>query len=325
MSKPTVISTFAGCGGSSLGYRQAGYRELLAVECDNHAVACLRANWPRMPIYHGDIANLSIEQTLELAKIQPKELDVLDGSPPCQGFSTAGNREVADTRNSLFGQYARLLAGLKPKVFVAENVVGMIKGPMRGIFCEILDMLRGCGYRVRAEILNAMYYATPQSRQRIIIIGTRKDTRRVPSFPCPQTQPISVSRALREVTIDETERQMLLVAGQRYASFVNWHDLPRGKNYRSAGLGSSFSAIRVHPNKPCVTVCKKDGTISANGLMHWNERRRFTIAEYRCICGFPNDYRFVGTWKEIVSRMGNCVPPPLMRAIAEHIRDTILV
>jgi DNA (cytosine-5)-methyltransferase 1 len=104
---PTVISLFAGCGGSSLGYGMAGYRELLAVEWDANAVETFRLNFPDVPVYHGDIAALDVEKCLSLAGIAPGELDVLDGSPPCQGFSTAGKREMGDDRNQLFHEFRR--------------------------------------------------------------------------------------------------------------------------------------------------------------------------------------------------------------------------
>jgi DNA (cytosine-5)-methyltransferase 1 len=102
---PTVISLFAGCGGSSLGYSMAGYRELLAVEWDDHAVETLKLNFPDVPVWHGDIAKFSVEECLRITGLQPGELDVLDGSPPCQGFSTAGKRKMDDGRNQLFREY----------------------------------------------------------------------------------------------------------------------------------------------------------------------------------------------------------------------------
>jgi DNA (cytosine-5)-methyltransferase 1 len=172
---PTLISLFAGCGGSSLGYSMAGYRELLAVEWDDHAVATFRLNFPDVPVYHGDIAKLSVDECLRLAGIGPEELDVLDGSPPCQGFSTAGKRKMDDGRNQLFREYVRLLRGLRPKVLVMENVSGMVKGKMKLIFAEILRELKESGYHVSARLMNAMYYGVPQSRQRMIFIGVRED------------------------------------------------------------------------------------------------------------------------------------------------------
>src|SRR3990167_5798685 len=125
---PTVISTFAGGGGSSTGYLMAGYRELLAVEWDNNAVETLRLNYPDLDIYHGDIARLTADEVLHRTGLQPGGLDVLDGSPPCQGFSTAGKRDFGDDRNQLFREYVRLLRGLQPRILVMENVSGMVKG-----------------------------------------------------------------------------------------------------------------------------------------------------------------------------------------------------
>jgi len=172
---PTVISLFAGCGGSSLGYSMAGYRELLAVEWDDHAVATFKLNFPEVPVYHGNIAKLSVEECLRLAGIGPGELDVLDGSPPCQGFSTAGKRRMDDGRNTLFREYVRLLRGLRPKILIMENVSGMVKGKMKLIFAEILKELKESGYHVSARLMNAMYYGVPQSRQRMIFVGVRED------------------------------------------------------------------------------------------------------------------------------------------------------
>ncbi len=173
---PTVISLFAGCGGSSLGYSMAGYRELLAVEWDENAVETFRLNFPDVPVYHGDVAKLSVEECMRLAGLSgPGELDVLDGSPPCQGFSTAGKRKIDDGRNQLFREYVRLLRGLKPKAFVMENVSGMVKGKMKLIFAEIMRELKASGYVVSAKLMNAMYFGVPQSRARMIFIGIRED------------------------------------------------------------------------------------------------------------------------------------------------------
>ncbi len=172
---PTVISLFAGCGGSSLGYSTAGYRELLAIEWDDNAVETFKLNFPDVPVWHGNIAELSVEECLRITGLKPGELDVLDGSPPCQGFSTAGKRNMDDGRNQLFREYVRLLRGLQPKVLVMENVSGMVKGKMKLIFAEILRELKDSGYRVRARVMNAMYYTVPQSRERMIFIGFRED------------------------------------------------------------------------------------------------------------------------------------------------------
>lgn len=173
---PIVISTFAGGGGSSLGYSMAGYRELLAVEWDNNAVATFKLNFPDVPVYHGDIAKLSVEECMRLAELsEPGELDLLDSSSPCQGVSTAGKRLLNDPRNQLFREFVRLLCGLKPKVFVMENVSGLIKGKMKLLFAEIMRELKASGYQVRCKLMNTMYFHVPQSRERLIWIGIRND------------------------------------------------------------------------------------------------------------------------------------------------------
>ncbi len=160
---PTAISLFAGCGGSSLGYSMAGFRELLAVEWDDHAVETFKLNFPEVPVWHGDIAKLSVEECLQITGLKSGELDVLDGSPPCQGFSTAGKRKIDDGRNQFFREYVRLLRALRPK------------GKMKLIFVEILRELKASGYQVSARLMNAMYFGVPQSRERMIFIGVRED------------------------------------------------------------------------------------------------------------------------------------------------------
>ena len=192
---PTFISTFSGCGGSSLGYSMAGYRELLAVEWDDNAVETFKLNFPGVPVYHGDITKLTVKEILKMTGLKVGELDLLDGSPPCQGFSTAGKRQLDDPRNQLFREFTRILRGLKPKVFVMENVSGMVKGLMKFMFVEILEELRASGYDVSARLLNAMYFNVPQARQRLIFIGVRNDLKKKPSHPEAQSKPVTMKQA----------------------------------------------------------------------------------------------------------------------------------
>src|SRR5207248_5858022 len=124
------------------------------------------------------------------------EVDVMEGSPPCASFSTAGKRQAgwgqvrpySDTRqrtDDLFFEFARLVRGVRPKVFVAENVSGLVKGTAKGYFKEILRALKGCGYRVEARLLDAQWLGVPQVRQRIIFVGVREDLGVGPAFPKP--------------------------------------------------------------------------------------------------------------------------------------------
>lgn len=295
VSQPTVISTFAGCGGSSLGYKLAGFRELLAVEWDDNAVETFKLNFPGVPVYHGDIARLTSEKCMELARIEPGQLDVLDGSPPCQGFSTAGKRRFNDPRNSLFKEFARLLNDLQPKVFVMENVTGMIKGCMKQAYLRIVEALRECGYTVRGEVMNAMYYDVPQSRQRVILIGTRKDLKLTSSHPRPQTAPqcgLCAIRGIKEESSNPYGWRKFNQATRRLT-----HHLPSPTITKSEVPGSDLpfaGASRIGP-KACARLSS-----------------------------FPDYFQFAGDWKDAVNRIANSVPPNLMRAIAEHISDHIL-
>jgi len=191
-----LVSLFAGCGGSSLGYKMAGYDIRLAVEWDAKAIACYRRNFPSTVIFGGDIATLDGRQALRLAGLKPGELDVLDGSPPCQGFSMAGKRRFADSRNRLFEEYVRLLCAFRPKALVMENVSGLAKGKMKLAFAEMMRALKAAGYRVSCRLLNAWWYGVPQSRQRLIWVGIRDDLATGPSHPLPTTRrPVTVGEA----------------------------------------------------------------------------------------------------------------------------------
>lgn len=182
---PTVMSTFSGAGGSTMGYLMAGYQEVLACEWDPKQAAAFRLNFPHVSLHAGDVAELTVERALDAIGLPPGELDLLDGSPPCQGFSTAGKRRLRDDRNGLFHQFVRLLRGIQPRAFVMENVAGLVKGDMRLIFVAILSDLRSAGYRVRAWRINAMNHGVPQSRERVIFVGAREDLGIDPTPPAP--------------------------------------------------------------------------------------------------------------------------------------------
>ena len=312
---PIVISLFAGCGGSSLGYSMAGFRELLAIEWDKNAVETFRLNFPNVPVYYGDIARLSIEECLQQTGLQPGQLDVLDGSPPCQGFSTAGKRVLNDNRNQLFREYVRLLRGLQPRVLVMENVSGLVKGKMKLVFAEIMRELKASGYRVSCRLLNTMYFNVPQSRQRLIWIGIREDLGIEPSHPRAESRPVTVREAWENVSVGfypEIKGKWAEI-GKR---------LPQGKTDEYfAGKGHGFGLQRLAENRPSPTIRK---TMAQSGwacLLHPTLPRVISEGEAKRLSAFPDSFMFVGKSTEYFLRMGNSVPPLFMRAIARHIRD----
>lgn len=314
---PTVISTFAGAGGSSLGYSMAGYRELLAVEWDDNAVETFKLNFHDVPVYHGDIAKLSVDEVLRITGLEVGELDVFDGSPPCQGFSTAGKRILDDPRNQLFKEYTRLLRDLQPKVFVMENVSGMVKGKMKLVFAEILRELKACGYQASAKLLNAMYFNVPQSRQRLIFIGVRNDLNVRPSHPQAQSAPVTAGEAIE---------------GCNHGVFApvlsgKFGDLSRrlkpGQNISDLTGSYGHGNHRIDGRKASPTLVKT-AMFGAPKMIHPTDDRGISIGEARRLGSFPDEFQQVEDYATQWARIGNSVPPLFMRAIAEHIRSAIL-
>lgn len=313
-NKFTVISTFSGCGGSSLGYKLAGGKILLAVEMDENAVKTYKLNFPDTKIFYGDIHNLTAEKCLELTGLKPGELDIFDGSPPCQGFSTSGKRDFCDPRNQLYNEYIRLLRGLKPKVFVMENVSGMVKGKMKLIFADILKELKSSGYKVSARLMNAMYYNVPQSRQRLIFIGVRNDLNITPSHPKPQSKPITVGKALKDVA-----PEFIKYSDNQFVRKILFKVKPGEKLDKYHPKCNYFNYTKLSNDKPCPTITK------AGFKKFFHESGRcITIREAKKLASFPTDFKFVGPYSEQWARIGNSVPPNMMKAIATHIYKHIL-
>lgn len=322
----TVISTFAGTGGSSLGYKWAGFKELLAIDFDSHAVECFRLNFPDVMIWHKDIKTISIQEILVFCKIQSGNLDILDGSPPCQGFSTSGKRQINDDRNDLFKEYVRLIEGLKPKVFVMENVTGMVKGVMKGRFKEILGTLKSLPYQIKCKQMNVKYHGVPQSRERLIFIGVRNDLGIEPSYPIPGRKLITVREAFKGIDNTGEEIRELsdwlkrAVKEMIPGNFDSGHVEKAFMKYKGS-KGSSMSTKLLSWDKYSCTLIKSE--ISCTGLIHPDRQRYLTLKEAKRLCTFPDDWKFPN--RQIgIARLGNAVMPKFMKAIAENIKINIL-
>jgi DNA (cytosine-5)-methyltransferase 1 len=289
----TVVSTFSGCGGSSLGYQLAGGKVLLAVEWNQNAVDTYRANFPNTDIYHGDISKLSVDEVLKRTNLKPRELDIFDGSPPCQGFSTAGKREISDKRNQLFREYVRLLRGLQPKVFVMENVSGMVKGKMRLIFVEILKEMKESGYQVKAKLLNAMYFNVPQSRQRMIFIGVRNDIGIEPSYPNAQTKPICFGEALKSVNYDADDYRTL--PSDRVLLYCKHHRGGWNTNEKTminlSKKTHSISSLKFSERNKLLGTIRKSEIVDG-GIIHPDKKRYLSMNELKAGGSFPQTFEF---------------------------------
>lgn len=202
-----VASTFSGGGGSCTGYRMAGYRVAWANEFEPTAAATYARNHPQTVLDTRDIRTITGDEILAAIGLERGELDLFDGSPPCQSFSTAGQRErswgrtmehvdgTSQRSDDLFFEYARLLGEMQPRSFVAENVAGMTVGVAKGYFKEIVAALRAQGYVVSSRLIDASWLGVPQARKRVIIVGMRADLGLKPAFPSPLPYRYSVEDA----------------------------------------------------------------------------------------------------------------------------------
>lgn len=334
-----VVSTFAGGGGSSTGYRLAGGKVLGINEFVPAAQEVYHANWPETHIFKQDIRELTGDMILEKLGLKKGELDIFDGSPPCSSFSAAGLRDkgwgrekkysdTAQVTDDLFFEFARLLKEIQPKVFIAENVKGIVQGAAAGLlgtnqmgmFDEhkdtIYHTLTDCGYKVRFKVLNAADYGVPQARERTIFIGVRNDIDIEITYPVTNTKHVSVFEAIDDIVPDEwrklSKTQADLYPKQKQGESM--YQCGQRLDIKMSGM----TRIRSHRDKPSSTVTTK------MELWHYDEPRTLAINELRAISSFPTDYYLGDTIAKRWERMGRAVPPLMMKAIAEHVYKTIL-
>ena len=340
-----VVSLFAGTGGSSTGYRLAGGKILAVNEFIDKAWQSYQKNYPNTHIFKGDVRDLKGEDILKTLNLKVGELDILDGSPPCASFSTAGLREKAWGKekkysdktqrvDDLFYEYARILKELQPKVFIAENVKGLTMGSASNLLGSgqfslfgdeqdtIYHTLVNCGYNVRYKVINAKNFGVPQSRERVIFIGVRKDFNIDITYPKQFDYIITSYEATKDIInpqkdIDEakfnenTQAYQYLKMMREGESMSDYH--PKG---------SGFGMTRIFKDKPCPTILQRQGNKSS--LCHWEEDRELTVPELVRLMSFPEDYYLGEKYTEKTERLGRAVPPLMMKAVANHVYETIL-
>lgn len=324
-----VASLFSGCGGSSLGYKMAGFKVVYANEFVPAAQDTYRANHPDTHLDIRDVRTVTPESILSIIGMERGQLDVLDGSPPCQAFSSAGKREkgwghakqyehgAKQCNETLFNDYIRILDGLQPRVFIAENVSGLVRGTAKGYFLEILAGLKACGYRVTCRILDAQWLGVPQTRSRTIFIGVRNDIGLEPCYPKPLPYRYSVRDALP--WIETAQIPSVIYAGMCEDGSRRWlsENDPSPTIVKSGG--SAMTILTAEDNRPCRSL-PSDDSFGSRGTV----KRKFTIAELRRICSFPDDFILTGSYSQQWERLGNAVPPVMMSYIAVAVRDGIL-
>jgi DNA (cytosine-5)-methyltransferase 1 len=309
-----VVSFFSGGGGASLGYRMAGYRVLYANEFIDQARLTYAANKADYTVVDSrDVRTVSAADVLDVTGLKIGELDLMDGSPPCSSFSTSGTREggwgkVKDysgrkqRTDDLFFEFARLLDGIQPRTFIAENVSGLVKGTAKGYFLDILAALKACGpgYRVSARVLDAQWLGVPQARPRLIFVGVRNDLGFEPVHPAPRKSWIRLD-----------------------------HILPHIRRVKVGGYANKWEKS----DRPNPTLMASDATssptayLSSGGFVELADgsRRKLTIDEVRLVCSFPQDFVLTGDFAQQWERMGRAVPPLMMKSIAETLAERVLL
>jgi len=292
----TLISLFAGCGGSSLGYEMAGFLELLAIEWEAHARKVFKLNFPNIDVVNEDIEKLSGEKILNLIGKKRGELDVFDASPPCQGFSQSDtSRDVNNEKNKLYFKTIELINEVYPKVFVIENVIGMRRGKMKPVWNLIADAFKNLDYRVEFKVVKAEEFGVPQARRRVIVIGIRNDIQKRFNIGAlfPQSNLTNVVN---------------MSVGTHIPNIIGF----------SPG---QFQDRFIPSTEPMCTITK---TMSAWFYEKDGMRRRPTIPELKMLSSFPESFKFLGSFNQQWARIGNAVPPNITKAIGLHIKENIL-
>ncbi len=357
MSKPTVLSLFTGAGGLDLGFEAAGFRTAVAVEMDHWCCETLRANKARGSageVIEGRIEDLASETVLEAAKLNVGEADVLVGGPPCQPFSKSGywsrgaSGRLQDPRANTLAEYIRVLRDTRPKVFLLENVSGLAySGKEEGyefLLAEIqrINVDKGTRYTVSAKVLNAAWYGVPQTRERIILVGSRDGKEFVfpeQRFHDPDDHQQSLFRnnetyrtawdALGDLP-EPDDLEETVVRG-RWADLLP--SIPEGLNYlhhtdRGAGLPLfgwrrrywSF-LLKLSKRRAAWTLTAQPGP--AIGPFHWKSRR-LARAELMRLQTFPDGYVARGSLSDVQRQLGNAVPSLLAEVLALEIRRQLL-
>lgn len=317
------VELFAGAGGLALGLEYAGFNEIALIDNDKYACKTLKRNKPEWNVIERDIIDI-VRCGIKNYLPNDIEIDMVSGGYPCQSFSYAGNKMgLNDIRGTMFYYYARILDKLKPKVFLVENVKGLISHNRGKTLKAMVETFKGVGYNIKYKILNAYDYNVAQKRERIFIVGVRKDFDiNTYTYPEPYNHKLVLKDVLKEVPYSvgvkySQEKESILALVPAGGC---WRDLPEniakeymGKSYYSEG-GKTGVARRISWDKPCPTlVCNPYQ--KQTELCHPDETRPLTTREYARIQGFPDGWVFEGSISNIYKQIGNAVPVNLAKAV----------
>ena len=342
------VSLFSGGMGLDIGLERAGFNCVVCNEIDPLAVETIKLNKPSLPVISESVEYVTLETLSKAAGFNVAGIDLLAGGPPCQAFSVFGQRRgLNDGRGRMIFEFFRLVAEVRPKVFLMENVRGLHSMPLmpKGIsldggevplektepgslLSELIHCFEGIGYRVDCYLVNSINYGAPQIRERLLCIGSRFDVD--PAFPPPEfsnrpADALPPFRTLGDVIgagFDDPDPSMMNFSPRKlkYLEMVppggNWRNLPEdiqkesmGKSWFLKGGRSAYwrKLSFDFPSPTVVTMPNHAGT----SMCHPTELRALTVGEMAAIQEFPRDWRFVGSATDKCRQIGNAVPPRL--------------
>jgi DNA (cytosine-5)-methyltransferase 1 len=354
--KFNVISTFAGGGGSSTGYRLAGGKILAVNEFVEEARNTYNANYPTTPILPDDIKQLKGQDFLDLVGLQKGELDLLDGSPPCSAFSVAGSMcrgegathsdgwgktktysdgKKVENIEDLFFEFIRVAKDIQPKVIVAENVKGLTIGEAKSYYHRITNEFENIGYYVSSKVMNSSYHGVGQNRQRVIFIAVREDIADKVGltfmnisglFPEESSHRTTFGEAVHGVINTEDEIKMITEKWTNSNLYkTTGSKMPPDPDKVLTGMdyhpkGHAFNMKRASMRQPSPTLTAMGcANITFGGIIHPLENRKLTLPELIRIQSLPDDFKLTGEWKQKAERIGRMVPPLMMKDIADSI------
>ena len=322
----TFIEVCAGAGGLSKGFIDAGFNAVLLNDTNKYCVDTLKINHPETNVIKGSMVDLDLE------KYKDKNIDVLMGGVPCQSFSQAGKRKgIDDDRGKLIIHFIKIISILTPKLFIIENVQGLVTHEKGKTLQMIINEINKIGkYIINYSVLNANDYSVPQNRKRLIIVGVNNSLNKTFCFPKPhEYKPI-----LKDVLMNCPESPGAVYKKEKYDIMKLvpeggcWVDIPdaiakeyMGKSYYSGG-GKRGILKRLDMKKPSLTLLTTPSQKQTERC-HPIQTRPLQTLEYARIQTFPDDYKFSGSINQKYKQIGNAVPVNLSKAIAQEVINVL--
>lgn len=307
MNKLKTISLFCGAGGLDMGFERAGFETIWANDFNSDACETHK-EWSKAKTVCGDISK--IDET------EIPDADVVLGGFPCQGFSLSGPRKLDDSRNTLYKQFVRIVKAKQPYMFVAENVKGLLSMDGGKIIEAIISEFSDCGYDVYYKLLNAKNYGVPEDRERVIIVGFKKNLNIENfNFPEPKSSFVTLKEALEDVPEPKKED----ICSQPYSSRYMSRNRKRGWDDVSYTIPAMAKQVPIWPGSPDMKKLEPDKWKFGDS----EKTRRLSWQEAAAIQTFPSDLNFPGNLISKYKQIGNAVPVKLAETIANHLYDIL--